>query len=106
MAGTTRLELATSAVTGEPSTAGIRGINRLGRSSFGSHWHFLVWLGVLCAMICATLFLFQDPAYAQVRYDTFFLKPLPAGGVTSVSGLATVCPCSGLATNGASDTAD
>ncbi len=63
-------------------------------------------IGILCATLCATLFLFQDPAYAQVRYDTFFLKPLPAGGVTSVSGLATVCPGAGLATTAASVTAN
>ncbi len=106
MVGPGGLEPLTSSVSNPPPTAGICGINRLGRTSFGSHWHFLVWLGVLCATICATLFLFQDPAYAQVRYDTFFLKPLPAGGVTSVSGLATVCPGAGLATTAASVTAN
>src|SRR6266480_3112652 len=53
-------------------------------------------IGILCATLCATLFLFQDPAYAQVRYDTFFVKPLPAGGLVAVSGQASVCLGTGL----------
>ena len=60
-------------------------------------------LGTHFLTILALLLLFSAmPGFAQVRYDTFFLKPLPAGGVGAVSGLATVCPGSGLATTAAS----
>src|SRR5207253_10037350 len=54
MVGPGGLERLTSSVSNPPPTAGIRGIHRLGRTRFGSHWHFLVRLGVLCATLCAT----------------------------------------------------
>src|SRR5712664_3938303 len=100
MAGTTRLELATSAVTGQYPPAVLSGFNRLQRALPGFHWLWRASLAAICAMVCAT------PGFAQARYDTIFLKPLPAGGVTSVSGLATVCPGTGLATTAASVTAN
>jgi hypothetical protein len=61
------------------------------------------------ALLCSLLLIVgleisQSPAYAQssaARYDTFFVKPLPAGGVAAVSGLATVCPGTGLPTTAA-----
>jgi hypothetical protein len=57
--------------------------------------------------VLLALFLFSPLAYGQgTRYDTFFLKPLPAGGVTSVSGLATACNGNGLATTAASITSN
>lgn len=48
----------------------------------------------------AFLFLFALPLYGQgYRYDNFVLKPLPAGGVTPVSGaLITVCTSAGTGT--------
>src|SRR6266576_2687030 len=98
MVGPGGLEPLTSSVSKPPPTAGIRGINRLGRTSFGSHWHFLVWLGVLCATICAT------PGFSQSRHDTFFVKPTPSGALSAVSGLASVC--TGLATTAGSITAN
>src|SRR5467141_2704725 len=74
-----------------------RAFNSLARAFPGFHWLRRASLALLCAMVCATLALPQS-----ARYDTPVMKPLAAGGLTAVSGLASVCSGSGLTTTAAS----
>src|SRR3989442_1237240 len=52
------------------------------------------------------LLLVPSLALAQARYETPFLKTLPAGGVTAYSGTAQVCLGTGLTTTAASITSN
>ena len=57
MAGTTRLELATSAVTAGRSTVGPKQYQSVTDGLVGHRWHGRAWLGAYCATNCATIFL-------------------------------------------------
>ena len=87
MVGPGGLDPLTSSVSNPPPTAGIRGINRLGRTSFGSHWHFLVWLGVLCATICAT----------KGRFERELRKQKQAGRIGAINVDTSLTHTGGLA---------
>src|SRR5438034_10114781 len=56
---------------------------------------------ILAAALCLT-----PSAFGQARYETPFLKTLPAGGVTAYSGTAQVCLGTGLTTTAASITSN
>src|SRR6266852_6290607 len=47
-------------------------------------------------ILTALLFLAPSLAFGQAKYETFFVKPLPSGGLAGVSGNATVCLGAGL----------